>query len=455
MTRLTRRNFLRKLGAVSALGALSSLDSLVFSGTLAQAAGEDYRALVCVFLVGGNDCNNTVVPLFGNDYAAYSAIRGGLAIPAQDLVPLSPATGSAVHGLHPELAPLKDIWDDGAMATVFNVGPLAEPTTKTAYSTGSALIPDGLFSHSDQKTLWQGAGPNSLLRSGWGGRIVDRLNGMNGAASIPMAISVAGDNLYVTGNITNAIVIPSAGSFSLMGAANTPATFARRDAMARLLTIDRETMLVKSAGDVMARALASSEIIDPLIASSSSAIQALFDGQDNSIAKQLLLAAKLIELRASLGVKRQIFFVSLNGFDTHSNQVNRQVSLFGQLAPALRAFYDATVQLGISSNVTTFTLSDFGRTLQPNTGGGTDHGWGSHHFVIGGAVRGGRFYGQCPVLALGGPDDADERGIWVPTTAVDQYAATLATWFGVSASDLPLVVPNIGRFAGANLGFMT
>jgi uncharacterized protein (DUF1501 family) len=454
MAILTRRDFLRKLGAVGALGALSSLDSLIFSGTLAQAAGGDYRALVCVFLTGGNDCNNTVVPLLGNDYAAYSAIRGGLTIPAQDLVPLSPATGNAVYALHPQLAPLKDIWDGGAMATVFNVGPLAEPTTKAAYNTGRVLLPDGLFSHSDQKTLWQGTGPRSMLRSGWGGRIVDRLNAMNGPASIPMAISVAGDNLYITGNITNAIVIPPTGSFSLQGANNTPAIFARH-AVAQLLTIDREATLVKSAGDVIARALASSEIINPLITSSSSTIQNLFEGQDNSIAKQLLLVAKLIEARTVIGARRQIFFVALDGFDTHVNQLVTQSQLFAQLGPALRAFYDATTQLGVAPNVTTFTLSDFGRTMQPNTGGGTDHGWGSHHFVMGGAVRGRQFYGRYPVLALDGPDDVGKEGCWIPTVSVDQYAATLATWFGVSTSDMPLVVPNIGRFAGANLGFMT
>ena len=160
-------------------------------------------------------------------------------------------------------------------------------------------------------------------------------------------------------------------------------------------------------------------------------------------------------MRASLGAKRQIFFVSLNGFDTHNNQLHTQSTLFSQLAQALKAFYGATVQLGVASNVTTFTLSDFGRTFQPNTGGGTDHAWGSHHLVIGGAVRGRQFYGQYPVLALDGPDDASKEGRWIPTISVDQYAATLATWIGVSKSDLPVVVPNIGRFASANLGFLT
>jgi len=455
MTRLTRRDFLRKLGAAGALGALSGMDALIFSGALAQAAGEDYRALVCVFLWGGNDGNNAVVPTVGNDYAAYSAIRGTLAIPAQDLVPLTTATGTAAYGLHPQLAPLKDIWDSGAMTMLFNVGTLAEPITKAAYTSGGKRKPDGLFSHLDQQTLWQGTGPSSLLRSGWGGRIADRLNAVNGAIPIPMVISVAGDALYITGNVTSPIAIPAAGGFSLAGAKNTASGLARRAALDQLLTIDREAALVKNTGGVMTRALASSGIIDPVITSDTSTIPSLFTGQGNALAKQLMQVAKLIEARASLGAKRQIFFVALNGFDTHSGQLGTQSALFAQLAPALKAFYDATVQLGVASNVTTFTLSDFGRTFQPNTDGGTDHGWGSHHFVIGGAVRGRQFYGQYPVLALDGPDDAGKEGRWIPTTAVDQYAATLATWFGVSTSDLSVVVPNIGRFANANLGFLT
>lgn len=454
MTKISRRDFLRRLGAVGALGALSSLDTLTISGALAQTVPNDYRALVCVFLSGGNDGNNTVVPLSGDGYAAYSALRGGIAIPAQDLTPLASGTNARSYGLHPQLAPLKDIWDSGAMALLFNVGVLAEPTAKTAYLMNGAQLPDGLFSHTDQQLLWQGTGPNSILRSGWGGRIADRLNGINGAAHMPMAISIAGDNLYITGNATSGISIPSSGTFRMAGDGNAPLAATRRAALEQLLTVDRDTVSVKHAGDIIAGALASSEIIDLALTSKDSTVHELFADQKSGIARQLLLAAKLIELRASLGAKRQIFFVSLNGFDTHNNQINRQVSLFKQLAPALKAFYDATVQLGVSSSVTTFTLSDFGRTLRPNTVGGTDHGWGSHHFVIGGAVRGGRFYGQYPTLVPGGPDDADERGIWIPTTAVDQYAATFATWFGVSASDLPLVVPNIGRFAGANLGFM-
>jgi uncharacterized protein (DUF1501 family) len=453
MAKISRRDFLRKLGAVGALGALSGLDALALRGSSAHAAGEDYRALVCIFLVGGNDANNTIVPVSG-DYAAYSAVRGNLAIPQQDLVPLAPIAGSAEYGLHPRLAPLRDIWDSGAMSVLLNVGALAEPTTKTSYVTGRSSRPDGLFSHLDQQILWQGTGPNSILRSGWGGRIADHLDSVNGAGTIPMVISIAGDSLYTTGDVTSAIVVPESGGFSLAGFNNTAADHARRAALDQLMIVDHEAKLVKAAGDTMKRALASCATIDSVINSNFSTIQNLFADQRNAIARQLLRVAKLIEARANFGAKRQIFFVSLDGFDTHSNQLNAQTALFAQLAPALKAFYDATVRLGVASSVTTFTLSDFGCTFRPNTGGGTDHGWGSHHFVIGGAVRGRQFYGRFPTLALDGPDDAGKEGRWIPTIAVDQYAATLAAWFGVSASDLPLIVPNIGRFAGTNLGFM-
>ncbi len=455
MSTLSRRTFLKRLGAIGALSTLHSVDMLAMSGALAQAASnEDYRALVCVFLLGGNDGNNFVVPAYGNDYNAYASIRGALAIPVQDFVPLATTIGSPVYGLHPQLASLQDIWNNGALALLFNVGTLAEPTTKSTYIGSKALMPDNLFSHLDQQILWQGTGSNSQLRSGWGGRIADRLSSLNGVAATPTAISIAGDNLYVTGNVTNALALPATGGFSLTGFSNSAMDTARRAAMDQLLAIDHEAILVKSTGDVIRRGLESSKIINPVLTAASSTVQNFFAGQNNSIAKQLLQVAKLIEARASLGVKRQIFFVAMSGFDTHVNQLALQSKLFSQLALALKSFYDATVQLGVVSNVTTFTQSDFGRTLQPNTNGGTDHGWGSHHIVMGGAVRGRQFYGQYPTLALDGPDDAGKEGRWIPTISVDQYAATLATWFGVSASDLSSVVPNIGRFANANLGFL-
>ena len=196
------------------------------------------------------------------------------------------------------------------------------------------------------------------------------------------------------------------------------------------------------------------ESVNPILANTNSTIAPLFAGLNTNTSKQLYQVAKLIEARAATGARRQIFFVQLGSFDTHNDQINRQQNLFAELDPALKAFYDATVALGVGSQVTTFTLSDFGRTLQPASGGGTDHAWGSHHFIIGDAVKGGRMYGQYPQLILGGPSDAEKEGRWIPTTAVDQYGATLAKWFGVAPDQLAAVFPNLARFAPSDLGFL-
>ena len=225
-------------------------------------------------------------------------------------------------------------------------------------------------------------------------------------------------------------------------------------ALQQLLAIDRDNLFVGSASDIAGSAIDLSATVSPIISNGSSSIQGLFAGQNNSISQQLLAVAKLIEARNSIGIKRQIFFVSLGGFDTHTNEINTQKSLFDQLSPALKTFYDATVQLGVANNVTSFTLSDFGRTFKPAAGQGSDHAWGNHQLVIGGAVKGGDFYGKYPTLQLSGPDDVTAEGRWLPTTAVDQYAATLATWFGLPAADLAAVLPTIGQFPTSDLGFM-
>ena len=260
----------------------------------------------------------------------------------------------------------------------------------------------------------------------------------------------------MTGSAKSPLAIPTSGTFGLQGyntanAANT----ARKAALQQLLDMDRDNLFVGGASDIAGTAIDLSATVNPIISNDNSAVQALFAGQTSSISQQLLAVAKLIEARNSIGIKRQIFFVSLGGFDTHTNEVNVQQTLFGQLSPALKAFYDATVQLGVASNVTSFTLSDFGRTFKPAAGQGSDHAWGNHQLIIGGAVKGGDFYGKYPALQLSGPDDVTAEGRWLPTTAVDQYAATLATWFGLAAADLPTVLPTLGNFQAGNLGFMS
>ena len=453
----SRREFLKSLGAFSAAGMVSNLDLL---GGFAQANAQqaaDYKALVCVFLFGGVDGNNVVIPTDIAGYGQYAAVRNvgsGINIPLASLNAIQPLSSPTPFGLHPSMTDLKTLFDQKNMAILCNVGTLLQPTTKADYAAGR-YHPANLFSHSDQQNEWQAAVYDQSSRSGWGGRLADHMTAMNGAIPFPVMTSTAGITLFMTGNGKSPLSIPTSGTFGLQGY-TTPngANTARMAALQQLLAIDRDNLFVGSASDIAGSAIDLSATVSPIISNGSSSIQGLFAGQNNSISQQLLAVAKLIEARNSIGIKRQIFFVSLGGFDTHTNEINTQKSLFDQLSPALKTFYDATVQLGVANNVTSFTLSDFGRTFKPAAGQGSDHAWGNHQLVIGGAVKGGDFYGKYPTLQLSGPDDVTAEGRWLPTTAVDQYAATLATWFGLPAADLAAVLPTIGQFPTSDLGFM-
>ncbi len=457
---ISRRKFLLGGGALAASSALGTLEGMGLMRALAQTAPvNDYKALVCVFLFGGNDGNNLVIP---NDTAAYNlylqargaSTSGGIAIAQSALLPISPKSLSTAYGFHPQFAPLKPVWDAGKMAVLCNVGTLVEPLSKADYSSSAKSKPEQLFSHSDQQLQWQASISNDISRTGWGGRLADVIGPMNGAATLPMIASIAGSSLFTVGNTPKVIALPPTGAFGLSGFNTSAASQARLKALKDILLLDSSNDFVREADDIFAQAIDSSNAINPAISAATTAITPLFANVRTSIGNQLLQVAKLIEARNTLGLKRQIFFVSLGGFDTHNNQLNTHDTLFGQLAPALKAFYDATVQLGIADSVTTFTLSDFGRTLKQASGGGSDHAWGNHQIIMGDAVKGGDFYGRFPNHTLGGPDDVGNEGRWIPTTSVDQYAATLATWLGVSSSQLPLVFPNIARFAASNLGFL-
>ena len=454
----SRRKFLLGAGALGATSALGTIEGLGLMRALAQSApANDYKALVCLFLGGGNDGNNLVIPRDDAQYNLYSSARGGtsgLAIAQSQLIAINPSSLSAGYGLHPQFQPLKPVWDAGKLALLCNVGTLVEPLTKADYSSSAKAKPEQLFSHSDQQLQWQAAISNDYSRTGWGGRLADVIGSLNGANTLPMIASIAGSALFTVGNTPKVVAIPSSGTFGLSGFNTTATSQARLKALKDLLQQDSSNEFVREADDVFAQAIDASNVMNPIISSTTTAITPLFNGLNTSIANQLRQVAKLIEARNTLGLKRQIFFVSLGGFDTHTGQIATQNNLFAQMASALKAFYDATVQLGIANQVTTFTLSDFGRTLKQASGGGSDHGWGNHQLIMGGAVKGGDFYGRFPDQTLSGPDDLSSNGRWIPTTSVDQYAATLASWLGVSASQLPLVLPNIGRFATSNLGFL-
>lgn len=470
----TRRDFLRQTGCALLGGAalMSGIEDFGLVHAFAQggSTATDYKALVCIFLNGGNDGNNTIVPVDATRFGEYNSARSsaGLALPAPGqpggLLPINP-TGGGEYGLHPSLPELKALFDNRQLAVVTNVGPLVEPLTRATYRSGSGRRPSQLFSHSDQIAQWQTSVSNDTSATGWGGRTADRTAPLNGNASFPQVVSIAGTAIFATGASARPLGISDARTSlaSVLPLNNPPSASgyttaqanARRAALDGLRSADLGATLVKASRDVTEQAIQTS------IALASTNSTLATDFPNATLGYQLEQVARLIKLRDTLGIKRQIFFCQLGAFDTHSGQgtsTGAHANLLTQVSAAMKAFYDATVELGVQNSVTTFTLSDFGRTLQPAGSGGavgSDHGWGNHHFIMGGAVRGGDFYGRFPTLALGGPDDTDTRGRWIPTTSVEQYAATLASWYGLSASDIPLVFPLIGRFPSANLGFMS
>lgn len=456
----TRRDFLCNAGGALTMTALfSGLGRFSLTSALAQSGGaSDYKALVCIFLFGGNDGNNTIIPYEQNAYNQYLTLRGGLStagglgIARDTLLPVTPANATGQYGLHPSLTDLHPLFSQGKLAMLCNVGTLVQPLTRQQYLNPVGVKrPESLFSHSDQQEQWQTSLSLGDSATGWGGRLADRTNSLNGAATFPMVVSISGTNLFITGADSRPITVPSSGTFGLSGFGTDATSQARYNAMRQLLTVDTDGTMVRGASRTTEEAIVNSQ---QLTAALNGAPAMTTQFPNTNLGRQLGQVAKIIAARNTLGLKRQLFFCSLGGFDTHNGQIAQQTNLFGQLGLALRRFYDATVELGVASNVTSFTLSDFGRTLKPASGGGTDHAWGNHHMILGGAVRGGNFYGTYPTLAFGGADDAGNEGRWIPTTAVDQYAATLASWYGLSNTDMPLVFPNIGRFATSNLGFL-
>lgn len=449
---MQRRSFLIHAGALTGTAALGQLGLLAARAATTQ---DNYKALVCIFLAGGNDGNNMVVPVDAAGYTNYAAVRGDLALPQAQLLPIEESGGVLRYGLHPALTGTQSLWTAGNMALVANVGTLVQPLTKTQYLSTATQKPATLFSHIDQQHEWQASISNAPSTTGWGGRLADQLNSLNVNSSISSMISTGGNNLFVTGAASQALVIPTSGSFGLSGFTSSSADAARRAALVALLGLDQGADLVDAAQGVMNTALSSSAVLNPILTASNATVAAHFSAlTGNAFAQQLLAIAKVIEARSTLGAQRQIFLATLGSFDTHTDQINTQQSLFSQLDPAIAAFQNAMAEIGAVDDVTSFTISDFSRTFKPNTGGGSDHGWGSHHMVIGGAVHGGQVYGTMPTLTLGGPSDEGTLGRWLPTFSVDQYAATLAAWFGADSTALAAVLPNLAAFTPNTLGFI-
>ncbi|HZF98560.1 MAG TPA: DUF1501 domain-containing protein, partial [Pseudoxanthomonas sp.] len=428
---------------------------LAAAAVSAQSAG-DYKALVCIDLTGGNDQSNTVIPISNTGYASYQQGRPTLALPKNSILPLNPTgyTGDTL-GLHPSLAPLKPLFDSGRIALLANVGPLAYPLTKAQLQAGTVPVPSQLESHSDQAQAWQSGLPDVPSSTGWMGRIGDvTASAFNPNSGVSIAMSIAGNNILQAGQDTIQYQLTTRGAVRVNGLDGLWGSQAGGTALRALMTGTRSHLLERELIATSARSLAAEEAVSAALASAAGNVTTVFP--NTRIGQQLKMVARMISVRNALSQRRQLFFVSQGGYDHHDNLIDTDnrghAHLLGDLAEAMVAFNSAMNALGIPQDVTTFTASEFGRALQHN-GRGSDHGWGGHHFIMGGAVLGNRIYGSFPTVALGGPEDY-RQGSLLPTTAVDQYAATLATWFGVSDSDMSTVLPNITRFSNLNLGFL-
>lgn len=456
-----RRAFLKRAGAVSALGAGAPLAlNLAAAGEAAAFTATDYKAIVCVFLFGGNDHGNTVIPYDTTNYALYEKIRGSVARarPTLAATAITPRTSQTLtdnlqYALAPELGALKSLWDSGQCAVQLNIGPLAAPTTLAQYRSADRKanpLPPKLFSHNDQQSVWQALGEEGTT-IGWGGRIGDLAMSSNGTSSLT-CISAAGNSVFVSGDTVLPYQISPGGVSPVYSATYDFYGTSMATTMKTLITQRSSNVLEDAFAGVTQRGLDLQFQVANALKPVTIATPFNIDGQDNRLADQLSIVAKLIAARSTLGQKRQVFFVSLGGFDNHDGLLKDHGPLLAKVNEAIGQFYKATVELGVQNNVTTFTASDFGRTLASN-GDGSDHGWGAHHFIVGGAVKGGQFYGTAPSISITTEDQVGE-GRLLPTTSVDQYAATLARWFGVSDSEMPTILPRIGNFATSNLGFM-
>lgn len=449
----SRRAFLKRGGALSlAAGATPWALTLAAMSEAAAADASGYKALVCVFLYGGNDYANTVVPYDQASYDAYRSFRANIALDRSALAStvLRPATalaGGLQYALAPGLAPLLPVFDAGKMSVVLNVGTLVTPTTKAQYASKSVPLPPKLFSHNDQQSVWQASSPEGAT-SGWGGRMGDLFAAANGNATFT-CVSAAGNAVYLSGRSAVQYQVSSAGSVPVNGIkAPLFGSTACSAALQQVMTAQRAHLFESEYVRVSQRSVEANDLLTAALVNAN--VNTAFPA--GSLGDQLKMVARMIAARNMLGAKRQVFFVSLGGFDTHDSLLATHPTLMSTVGSALAAFYNATVELGVADQVTSFTASDFGRTLLSNTDG-SDHGWGGMQFVLGGAVRGRSFVGTPPVLGNNGPDDVGQ-GRLLPALSVDQFGATLGQWFGVSDVELRTVLPNLGNFSTTNLGFM-
>jgi uncharacterized protein (DUF1501 family) len=444
---ISRRNFLTHSCSLGVATATSSacLLQLALARNVAAQTASDYRALVCVLLAGGNDSFNMLVPVDTDQYAEYSAIRSDLALPQSDLLELPGTTGSGRrYGLHPGMPGLHSLFATGDAAMIANVGTLVEPFDAAAVAAGSARLPLGLFSHADQINQWQTAIPDARTARGWGGRIADLMGSLNLQNGVSMSISLSGSNVFQSGDLTGQYAIEAAGDgasgISSYGD-GTPYGSFKKSILDGILAVSQENILRREYARRFRAAIDTQAVFTEAMQSAPT-LQTPFSG--GSFSQSLRQIARVISVRDALGATRQTFFVTVGGWDHHDEVLDNQAAMLPAISTGLAEFRDALAELGILDAVTTFTTSDFARTLTSN-GKGSDHGWGGHHIVMGGSVSGGAIYGTYPELSASSPLDVG-RGVYAPTTSVDEYFAELALWFGVPPSDLATILPNVGTF---------
>jgi uncharacterized protein (DUF1501 family) len=448
--RPTRREFMGLAGASAASLLLARPRSAVGQMVGGGAPFSDYRALVCVFLFGGNDSFNVLVPRSAAEYNAYATSRQNLAIAQADLLAIAPLNpDGAEYGVHPSMGGLRALFEQESAAFVANVGPLLEPTTKAAYQNRSVALPPQLFSHNDQQDQWHALRGRTMSDTGWAGRMADLIRANVANQQLATNVSLNGNTLFQSADQTVAYSMGPTGPLAFAGFGATGLPFERRAAFERILAERYGSIYARGFVEVQQRAVQTADRVTAAIGQAPT-LTTVFP--TSPLGQQLQTVARLIAVRDRLMMQRQVFFVATGGFDSHDDQLVNQPNLLGNVSACLAAFYQATVELGVANAVTTFTQSDFGRTLTSN-GDGTDHAWGGVQVVVGQAVRGRRIYGAYPSLALGGPQDVG-GGRMIPAVSADQYAATLAKWFGIPDANLSSVAPHIGNFAERDLGFM-
>lgn len=441
---MNRRRFLSSSAAALAAGPL------MLPSMPSRAAFGDYKALVCIFLFGGNDGWNLLVPRSGAEYDSYSSSRRNMAITQDDLLPIDPlTTDGREYGLHPSLTDIRDLFAAGEAAFTVNVGPLIEPVTKDQYKQKSVTLPPQLFSHNDQQSQWHTLKGVGSPVTGWAGRLTDVLENQTMAQSIPSGASLSGTTRFLIGAQSQPYVMGAQGPMAFTGFGESGLALERAQVFESVIEAGSDNLYAQAFADVQQRALANVDLINAAL-ERGPGLNTTF--QADRLSQQLRTVAQLIAVRDELQMERQVFFVGLGGFDTHDAQVELQPALFATLNNAISAFYSASVELGVSDRVTTFTQSDFGRTLTSN-GDGTDHAWGGVQLMVGGSVVGRELYGDYPILEIGSDLDVG-GGRLIPTTSADQYAATLATWAGATAQDLATITPHLVNFQTQNLGFM-